>query len=221
MKSFFKFRCHLSKIIKSSIIAIIIVSILMVIDGYQEMRPPDLTVLISMTSSVNSAAQLFYDVGKGLNEKDSKIVNVYKSKKFQTLQFTLPTDKIYYLRFDPIRVQGSFAIKSVKIGDAALKTNKVIDLKSIEVLQQIKKFKIKKNLAVGVTKKNAYDPILYFDIDYPIRSSGINYISDYFKTVPHKAAVMFILSFTGMLFAFYDDDPESTHFTTETQRTRS
>ena len=210
MKSYFKFRSTSIKICHSTIIAIVIAFFAMFIDACQEIRPPNLSVLILMKSSVNSIAQLYYDTGKGLNEQESIAVNVSNGNSFQILQFNLPTDTIYYLRFDPIRGEGAFEIKNVKIGDSALQTIQKIDLHSIEQLQQIEQFEIKNEIACGFTTRNGNDPMLYFNLDYPIRSSRFDYIAEYFKTVPKKVVVIFILSFVAMLFAIFNDDFELT-----------
>ena len=72
MKNFQVYRCYISKITKSLVTALMIAIIAMGIDACQEMRPPNRIVHVLMKSSVGSFSQIYFDVGKGLNEKDSK-----------------------------------------------------------------------------------------------------------------------------------------------------
>jgi hypothetical protein len=64
-------------------------------------------------------------------------------------------------------------------------------------------------LAVGITNKGAGDPILNFDIDYPLISKTNNYLSYFNKQTFKKLTLVFILTFTGLLFAFFSEISEN------------
>lgn len=79
---------------------------------------------IKYKSSVQSVTQLFYDTGKGYNEKESVKYPVSGSNSFEEMIFRLPTKKIFGLRLDPLINEGEFHIKSAHVcGREKLKTN--------------------------------------------------------------------------------------------------
>ena len=65
------------------------------------------------------------------------------------------------------------------------------------------------NLAVGITEKGANDPILYFEIDYPVISRNSNSLFYVYKLTFNKLTLVFILTFTCLLFAFFREDSEN------------
>ncbi len=68
-----------------------------------------------MVSSMQSTAQLYFDTGKGFNERESVTANVSTGTRFQTLSFALPAAKIWQLRFDPLATAGTVSIRNVRI----------------------------------------------------------------------------------------------------------
>jgi hypothetical protein len=71
--------------------------------------------VVEMRSDTNATAQLFYDVGRGLNEADSAGLPVDESNTYATLHFPLPRATIRALRFDPINGPGTFSVRHVYI----------------------------------------------------------------------------------------------------------
>jgi len=70
-----------------------------------------------MTSSVDANAQVYFDIGNGLHEKDSAKCRVEKGWKFQILKFPLPWKPIQYIRFDPLNAPGTIELKEIKLVD--------------------------------------------------------------------------------------------------------
>lgn len=61
-------------------------------------------ISLEIKSSVHGTAQLFYDVGSGINENDSKKHIVTKKNNFTTIKFRIPRkEDISFLRLDPYR----------------------------------------------------------------------------------------------------------------------
>ncbi len=60
-------------------------------------------------------AQLFFDVGKGMNEADSARLPITASSDYATLRFPLPSATIRALRFDPINGPGTFSVRRAYI----------------------------------------------------------------------------------------------------------
>lgn len=195
----------ISKIRTCATISIGIVLVFMILDGCQELSPAKLALQIKMKSSVDSIAQLYFDTGKGLNENESLTFKVSKSQIFRTLKFALPEASIDYLRFDPMKKEGIFELKSIRIVDEKSRTIQKINLDRVKPLHQIERYQVENNIAVGITTKNANDPMLYFDIRYPIEAGKIDYFAYFNKQTFKKLTVVFMLSFVCMLFAFFED----------------
>lgn len=71
----------------------------------------------NLSPSAGGLAQLFFDIGRGFNEKDSVLVEVHR-KETKLCRFPLPLGKIYNLRFDPINSQADVTITAPLIVDA-------------------------------------------------------------------------------------------------------
>ncbi len=71
--------------------------------------------VIDMRTDTNTVAQLFFDVGKGMNEEDSTKLPVTASSEYSTLRFALPSARIRALRFDPINGPGTFSVRRAYI----------------------------------------------------------------------------------------------------------
>jgi hypothetical protein len=84
---------------------------------YELSRPVNPQLALEMSSSVPSVAQLFYNLGKGYNEKDSEIITVDSSslRSFQKFTFNLPTGNLSALRFDPLLTEGTVTIRNMVI----------------------------------------------------------------------------------------------------------
>lgn len=67
---------------------------------------------VSMSSSASSIAQVYYDLGQGMNENHSQQVQTTRREDLRQYRFKLPNKKIYDLRLDPM-ITGS----KVRIGD--------------------------------------------------------------------------------------------------------
>lgn len=71
----------------------------------------------TLTSAAGGLAQLFFDIGRGINEKDSVLIKVQKNET-KTCKFPLPFDKIYSLRFDPINNEANVSITASMVIDS-------------------------------------------------------------------------------------------------------
>lgn len=89
------------------------------------------SVRITMTSNVNSTAQLFFDRGAGFTEQDSRFARVQRSETPQVMTFELPPGPIKRLRFDPTCDEGRVEIASVRVvGDGGHPTT-TVDLSTL------------------------------------------------------------------------------------------
>jgi len=73
---------------------------------------------VSMSSSVDSTAQVFYDLGQGLNEDHSQHMHTTRREDLRQYRFKLPNKKIYNLRFDPMMTGGGkVRISEIRVTD--------------------------------------------------------------------------------------------------------
>lgn len=135
-------------------------------------------LLVSVQSSISGIAQLFYDIGNGIHEEDSVIVEVVGGETFVTIQFPLPQRPIHVLRLDPLDRVGLVAVKDINIVDLHGKIWKTFKPKAFQPLSQIKWIENKEGVLWIETAGN--DPQLLLSVSYPLplgpdRTSAIFY----------------------------------------------
>jgi len=127
---------------------------------------------VAMSSTVNSTAQVYYDLGQGLNEKHSLQMDATLQEDLRPYRFKLPNAPIYELRFDPLMVSGNVRIGEIKVTDAFDKVIRVIDLRQVRPLKQIKSIHFVHNgLDVSATE-DADDPQLAIDLNGYLNFEG-------------------------------------------------
>src|SRR5712691_4102648 len=73
---------------------------------------------IELRSSQAGTAQLFYDIGRGMNDADSVRTPVRAGESVTTLEFALPAGEYHALRFDPVEYGNCrVAIRNPRIVD--------------------------------------------------------------------------------------------------------
>lgn len=73
------------------------------------------TILIEMRTSVPGIGQIFFDSGKGYNEKESHSYRILTGSAFIQYVIPIPETRIRAIRFDPINAEGSFEIRKITI----------------------------------------------------------------------------------------------------------
>ncbi len=194
----------IAKAWNSILVAIFIALVFVIIDAFQECKVTQLFLNVNMKSSVDSVAQLYYDLGNGLNEKDSTRCRVYRSEGFQVLKFYFPNKPVQYIRFDPINTEGSFSLKEIQLFDKFNRLIRTIDLQTIKPLHQISSIGIEDDILVVKTQVNANDPMLHLDLPYPMFHTMKYNFAAFFDHAHKKFIIVFTLSFAAMLFAFFD-----------------
>ena len=118
---------------------------------------------LEISSDKELYVQVFYDIGNGFNESNSKIARFKANKNLSVYTVKLPNKKIYKLRIDPLKTSANFKIKSIKI-DNKLTTKKYLpeDIKkNILSIHQIDDLSIKNNYLVGLSIGD--DPYIIFN----------------------------------------------------------
>jgi hypothetical protein len=128
-------------------------------------------------SSVSSKAQIFYDIGRGLNEEDSQVLPIAAGETFQTLRFPLPEQPIRLLRFDPLIDAGRVVIGSVALlkGDSAAEES--IPLETVRPTNEILSMNLTREGLAVETGPQAHDPQTIFQVSYPIVLGHRSFIS--------------------------------------------
>ena len=116
-------------------------------------------------SSTDSIAQVFYDVGKGFREEDSKIASIRKMKNFNEIIYSLPTKKIKNLRFDPLNSEGSVEIRRItlrgkKWNGKQFETLYEFDLEKLNAVQQVNLTYNRSGTLITTSHQGAKDPII-------------------------------------------------------------
>lgn len=117
-------------------------------------------VFIKIESSIPSETQLFYDVGKGFNERDSDRRIIYNADETVVLDFELTADTIQGLRFDPSRSPAR-----IKIHEIILKYHDeppfIVPLDSLKAARDVRRLHFDGDKLIMETTEAAEDPILY------------------------------------------------------------
>jgi hypothetical protein len=127
---------------------------------------------VTMRSSVDGKAVVYYDMGEGLSEKDSEQEVVEKGDDLRQYRFRLPSRTIHYLRFDPLSSEGHIEIQTIRVTDGLGKSREEITLSRIKPIQQIAKFEPRDQLISMDIEEKANDPQLLINFPKPVQFNG-------------------------------------------------
>jgi hypothetical protein len=134
---------------------------------YQEATTPFLQV--SLHSSIEGQAQLFYDKGQSFNEIDSRRAYIGLNNQYQDCLFPLPRSaSISAFRFDPLMGSGTMRIREMAIVNGLGHHLLAIDSHLWRAGQQIREFNMQNHELIVITEKNADDPQLTLEFSSPI-----------------------------------------------------
>ncbi len=123
---------------------------------------------ISMKSSVNGVAQIFYDIGQGFSEEQSSKMTVYMNDEFREYRFSLPENKIILnLRFDPLASSGHVEIRQISITDGLGNSFLRFHPKQLVAANHISRLDIISDRVSVDIDTNADDPQIYIGLEKP------------------------------------------------------
>jgi hypothetical protein len=123
---------------------------------------------VSLQSSVEGQAQLYYDKGQSFNEIDSRRAYVGPGSQYQECHFPLPPSvTIYAFRFDPLMGSGAMRIREMAIVNGLGHRLLAIDPHLWHAGQQIREFNLQNNEIIVVTEKDADDPQITLILSSP------------------------------------------------------
>ena len=133
-----------------------------------ELWTPPPTLVVEMSSTVDSVAQVYYDVGRNFNEPDSIQVPVSANSNFQELRFRIPRATLLKLRFDPIQIAGTLDIRHMRIVDSDGTVVREFRPSEIKLYSEIKSMEERAGVMHVETWDNAKDAAVYVPFDKPL-----------------------------------------------------
>lgn len=126
--------------------------------------PPGLQLELDVVSAHGhpSVAQLFWDIGEGINQSNSLRVSYEQHEGLQTLRFPLPAQHLHALRFDPRDGAGKLSIRRIRIIDAVGHTKAELPLQALTAVQDVETFEIRDASLSITAEKASADPVLSF-----------------------------------------------------------
>jgi glyoxylase-like metal-dependent hydrolase (beta-lactamase superfamily II) len=125
-------------------------------------------VSITLTSSIEGTAKIYYDLGQGFSEKDVSLSDIDDSFIFKEYHFQIPNVKIHHLRFDPLTSSGHVEIQRIHIADGIGNIFLSFDLKQLEPTHQIRKFTVSNSQVLVDMDDHANDPQINIVLPAPL-----------------------------------------------------
>ena len=129
---------------------------------------------ITLQSSAQGYAQIFYDIGDGFRETDSARVPIAKSGVPAVKRFPIPKGNYRALRFDPIDKEATVIFSGAKILDSRGKVIRSFSASQFQAAQQISSLNIDGESVQMTTVAGANDPILNISFDMPFSLKNVD-----------------------------------------------
>lgn len=173
-------------------------------------------VRLAIQSSVRTSAQLFYDVGRGINEEDSCRQALRPSERDVEITFPLATGKLRSLRFDPLDGPGSVQLGELRITDGktrilcAIPANQFRPANNLVVHPQTNSGSVVQFTATGD------DPSLEIPLPTPLLLSEETSLMRRFANALAPGLVVFLVTllFIGLLLPAKSEDSSTEPVTT-------
>lgn len=128
--------------------------------------PP--VLMVEMSSSVMSRAEVYWDMGAGMSEEKSSSEPVRAGNTPQLLQFPLPYGWLKGLRFDPLTCPGTIVIRRAAILRSDGSTALLIDSSRIRGKTGFDQMEFEPAGLRFHIRSDSYDPQLDVDLGFPI-----------------------------------------------------
>lgn len=112
---------------------------------------------------------MFFDAGRGFNERDSVTAKIPSDGKFRRVDFPLRAPLLRALRFDPTPFAGTVRVRKIELRSHG--SNLKVELAALVPVQDIASIAIADRTATIRTSPQATDPILVVRLNFPIRGS--------------------------------------------------
>jgi hypothetical protein len=148
---------------------------------------------IAMRSARSGFAQLYYDTGAGLNERDSSRLPLEGGNKQVTYRFPLPEGTYTNLRFDPTdRARNAMTLSGARIVDRGGNLFRVIPPTAIKAVHDIEELTAGNTQVTFTTAATATDPILSVDPGEPLILK--NFTRPSIRTLTRRFLISFLVA---------------------------
>ncbi|MFL6447238.1 MAG: hypothetical protein ACJ746_06060 [Bryobacteraceae bacterium] len=180
----------------------ILLAALLVLGAAVTRREARYQLLVEISSSVPSQAQIFFDVGHGYREEDSstQAITAPSPGGFQQLAFPLPTATIYSLRFDPLNSAGRIVIRDIHI-QSRQRTVFRFSPSDVQPLNQIASEQTRGDQLDARTTPAATDPSLRLVLRQPLPLKRVS-LREKTRTFAIGAVALSFIAFLSL--AFYE-----------------
>ena len=143
-------------------IALVVVPLVTVAAVGSVLFRPDGTVLeVEMRATGGTAAQLFWTSTWAFSAEASSVVPLHRHPgEYERLRFPLPSERLLFLRFDPLNGPGEVLIRRMQVLDRKGGVIRTIDPLVLVPLHQIEGLMPVEEDVRAVTTKDANDPML-------------------------------------------------------------
>jgi hypothetical protein len=150
---------------------------------------------ISLKSPVEDGARLYFDLGHGLSEKNSRGFTLQGDNQYHRYRIDIPVDSIRLFRFDPPTTpEGSIVIDHAAIVDSAGRTIETLDLTKWKPHYQIKYSDLRDGKLTIVTDEKANDPQVFILLSQALPSLKPDYVGYLLKSsILFEFLILFVM----------------------------
>jgi hypothetical protein len=166
--------------------------------GWPRNDPFPFFLEIAIRSVHSGFAQLYYDTGRGVNERDSSRLALQGRGQQLTYRFPLPAGNYANFRFDPTdRPRNAMTLSSARIVDRNGNIRLNIAPQQIKAARDMEMFEASATEVNLTTAANAIDPILAVELVEPIALKS--FVQPSFKTLTRRFLIGFITAAATVL----------------------
>lgn len=160
-----------------------------ILSGTRSAEPFALEVEVSSDTFAN--VQVYFDVGRGLNENDSVRIAVVAAEAFTRLRLPLPGGSYQSLRFDPLDRPGQIRIRDLRIVGDGGRLVREFTPEQLMPTHQIASFDVRDDTIDITVEPPANDPNIAIELGRPlVLSETSGYIQPALQFVVLPAGVM-------------------------------
>lgn len=135
--------------------------------------PHEAVFSVEIKADKPDIAKVYFDIGGGLSESNTATATLHAEGDFERIDFTIPSDGLKSLRFDPLSKPGSFLIRSMNINSG--KSKLPISLEKVTASEKIIKREMRDGLLYVETAPDDHDPQLVIPIQTPLPEPLLNF----------------------------------------------
>jgi hypothetical protein len=137
------------------------------LEPWSRSRPSPCAFEIQVESDRSGLVQVYYDIGRGINEPDSVLLPIAAGRR-ALLRFPLPYGRYQALRFDPLDRDATVTVSGARIADGSGRSLAAFSPGQFKTEAEIASLRIAGASLVIVTAPLATDPRMRISLDGPV-----------------------------------------------------